>query len=235
MSVWKKAAKAHQKTHKERHQPEERQHLGLLEKKKDYVRRAKDFNDKKATLKLLRKRALNKNPDEFYHHMINSKTDNGVHFEKNTETEDTPEQVQLMKTQDLKYIVTKKTQEMKKIEKLQSHLQLASVDMNKTNKHIYFDKGKKLEAQRRTLKLLSEKELPEVDEHALQQSAKTRKCLYQELAKRIAREKELTITQQKIELSKAVENKKSVLPPKRIKKGTKDSAPIYIWKYERKR
>lgn len=33
----------------------------------------RDQNDKKAALTVLRKKALNKNPDEFHYHMINSK------------------------------------------------------------------------------------------------------------------------------------------------------------------
>ncbi|XP_056641168.1 probable U3 small nucleolar RNA-associated protein 11 [Diorhabda sublineata] len=235
MSVWKKAAKAHQKTHKERHQPEDRAHLGLLEKKNDYVLRAKDFNEKKSTLKILRKRALNKNPDEFYHHMINAKTEDGAHYEKEKNDDCTPQQLLLMRTQDLKYITTKKTQELKKIEKIQSLLHLSSLELPKRNTHIYFDKEKKKEAKERTLKMLMEKELPDVSEKDLMKSARSRQNLYKELAKRIERERELAVVQQKIEVKRSLENKKTVLPPKKVKKGSKDSAPVYVWKYERKK
>lgn len=232
MSVWKKASKANQKTHRERHQPEERQQLGLLEKKKDYRKRAKDYNDKQATLKLLRRKALNKNPDEFYHHMINSKIDKGVHHEKEKEDEDTTEQLLLMRTQDLKYIILKRNQERKKIEKLQSSLNLMSIDRKRKNTHIRFVKN--LEANE-NVRLKTPSEVPDFDLEALASAVEKKKSLYKELAKRIHREKELAVIQEKLEMKKHIEGKKSVIPPKRIKRATKERAAVYEWQYERKK
>ena len=127
-----------QKTHRERHQPEHRQSLGLLEKKKDYKKRAKDHNEKQRILKKLHKKALTKNPDEFYHHMINSKSVDGAHKEKTKESTLTPEQIALMQTQDLNYIVSKRTTEKRKLEKLQSNLHLISSTDKPKNKHTIF-------------------------------------------------------------------------------------------------
>ncbi|KAK8043623.1 hypothetical protein PG993_006053 [Apiospora rasikravindrae] len=58
------------RNHKERSQPADRKKYGLLEKHKDYSLRAKDFNKKKAQLKSLKRKAEDKNDDEFYHGMI---------------------------------------------------------------------------------------------------------------------------------------------------------------------
>ena len=253
MSSWKKAAKAGQKTHRERHQPESRKHLGLLEKKKDYVARAKDYHSKQDQLKLLRNRVLNKNPDEFYFHMINSKLKDGVHREKVKSDKHTPEQLLLMETQDLKYVAYKRNMEAKKIEKLQSQLHLIDAANVTKNKHIFFvdeekeaknfDLAKKLDTHpallsRRTnrprLSNLKNMKLPDVDEEMLAKIEQQKHMAYRELDKRIEREKELTIVQQKLEIRRALKDRK-VTTPKCIRSGTKDAPPIYKWKFERKR
>ena len=66
-------------THKERAQPSSRKKFGLLEKHKDYVIRAKDYHKKQDYLSILKKKAADRNPDEFYFHMHNSQVSNGVH------------------------------------------------------------------------------------------------------------------------------------------------------------
>lgn len=234
MSSFKKATKLNQKVHRERDQPEARKHLGLLEKHKDYVKRARHENKNKETLKLLHKKALNKNPDEFYHHMINANVKEGVHFEKTPHSIDTPEQTQLMRTQDLKYLTFKRTQEFKKIERLQSELHLTTVDNPFKNTHIRFGKQEK-SAESDFLKALSEKELPDVDIEALREASNERKRKYLQLAKRLNREKQLSIVQSKLHIKKCLDDKNTLMKPKRIKKGSKTSAPVYQWKYERKK
>jgi U3 small nucleolar RNA-associated protein 11 len=74
-------------THKERSQPKSRKRFGLLEKHKDYIERANDFKKKKATIKNLKKKAADRNPDEFYFNMHNSQVTNGVHHIKRWTTE----------------------------------------------------------------------------------------------------------------------------------------------------
>ncbi|XP_034939229.1 probable U3 small nucleolar RNA-associated protein 11 [Chelonus insularis] len=252
MSSWKKAAKTGKKTYNERHQPDSRKHLGLLEKKKDYKLRAQDYNEKQEILKLLKKRVLNKNPDEFYFHMINSKVRKGIHREKDKPKEYTEEQMKLMKTQDLKYIGFKRNLEYRAIEKMQSQLHAIDAANKTPNKHIFFvdgneeeknfDVAKKLQThsallERKTNRLqldrLKEIKLPDIDEKTLAKMEQQKHMAYTELEKRIKREKELTLVQQKLEIKNALKNKSK--KPILIKEGTKDAPPIYKWSFQRKK
>lgn len=69
------------RTHKERSQPANRSKYGMLEKKKDYKLRAKDYHQKEDKLKKLKVQAALRNPDEFYYKMIRASTTvNDQHF-----------------------------------------------------------------------------------------------------------------------------------------------------------
>ncbi len=62
------------RAHSERHQPAARAHLGLLEKHKDYSQRAQNYHEKEKRIAELKKKAANRNPDEFYFAMTSSGT-----------------------------------------------------------------------------------------------------------------------------------------------------------------
>ena len=132
------APKTTQKIHRERSQPAARAHLGILEKKKDYKLRAKDQNYKKEALQLLHRKALNRNPDEFHHHMVNSRIKDGEHREKNPEEIQPKEHLELMETQDIKYVRMKRTMESKKIKNLQQQLHMIDAANLVKNKHTFF-------------------------------------------------------------------------------------------------
>ncbi|AMD18871.1 HBL031Cp [Eremothecium sinecaudum] len=126
------------KQHRERSQVSERSRFGFLEKHKDYVKRAQDFHRKQSTLKILRSKAQQRNPDEYYHAMHSNNTDErGLRIQSRHAT-DTPsslstEQVKLLKTQDSNYIRTVRQVEIKKAQKLTNE-----VAFKHTGKHTIF-------------------------------------------------------------------------------------------------
>ncbi|KAJ8066535.1 hypothetical protein OCU04_005591 [Sclerotinia nivalis] len=114
------------RTYKERSQPEERKRWGLLEKHKDYSARARDFNKKKAKLKVLKQKVLEKNPDEFYFGMVNKrgpvktgkKYTGTVNGDRGNQVLD-QDAVRLFKTQDLGYVRTMRNKALKEVEELE--------------------------------------------------------------------------------------------------------------------
>lgn len=253
MSSWKKAAKTYQKTHRERSQPEARKSLGLLEKKKDYKLRATDRNEKQETLKLLRKRALNKNPDEFYHHMVNSKLHDDEHHEKDKDEDLTKDQIKLMQTQDKRYIAMKRTIEANKIKRLQGHLHMTDLSDQTKNSHIFFledgSKAKNFNLSERLNThpaLLSRKsnrirmgDLDKlnlnIDEATIKKLNEERDKSYKELAKRIDRERELAKVQRKMELKNLSRKQRKGVKPKELQEVPKSSSAVFKFKYERKK
>jgi U3 small nucleolar RNA-associated protein 11 len=129
-------------THKERSQPVARQHLGLLEKKKDYKKRAVDYHRKQDKIVQLKIKAAMRNPDEFYFGMENAQMTNGKHQKKmevrNKELEHQigADAVRLMKDQDLSYVRMQKQKDSKKRERLQASLHYLDADSKR--KHTIF-------------------------------------------------------------------------------------------------
>jgi len=125
------------KTHKERSQPAARTKYGLLEKHKDYVLRAKDFHKKERVIKLLKRKAEERNPDEFYFAMEKKRTKNGVHIGSMQEANKyTAEELALMKSQDVKYVTLKSRVEAEKIKAMQNTLHF--IGAAPQNKHTVF-------------------------------------------------------------------------------------------------
>jgi U3 small nucleolar RNA-associated protein 11 len=126
------------KAHKERSQPAERKHLGLLEKKKDYIERARDFQRKVGKIKDLKKKVLERNPDEFYFGMLSSKTKGGVHETQRKDGHDkmSHAEICLLKDQDLGYLGMKQSEDARKAARLQKDLHLL-LDQP-INKHTIF-------------------------------------------------------------------------------------------------
>ena len=130
-------------THKERAQPSDRKKLGLLEKHKDYVERSNDFKKKKKYLNTLRKKAEERNPDEFYFKMNSSKVVKGQHKEFSNEKNLDKETIDLLKTQDLGYIIYKKAVDDKKINKIKQDIHLIG-DVQPKKHTIFVDDNEQL-------------------------------------------------------------------------------------------
>ncbi|KAM8997437.1 putative U3 small nucleolar RNA-associated protein 11 [Ara ararauna] len=251
-SAFRKASKSKQRPHRERSQPASRRKLGLLEKKKDYRLRAHDYHKKQNALRALQKKALDKNPDEFYFKMICAELKDGVHIKKLPKDEVTPEQVKLMRTQDIKYVEMKRVAEAKKIERLKSELHLLDAEGKNPNKHVFFFDTKK-EVQefdiathldtlpelvdrvynRPTIATLQKETLKgATDPFHLKKLAQQRKNQYDLLKQRIEREKAMFVVAQKIQTRKDLLDKTHKV---KVKKETANGPAIYKFKFQRKR
>ncbi|KAJ3494117.1 hypothetical protein NLG97_g4284 [Lecanicillium saksenae] len=120
------------RVHRERAQPLERRRLGLLEKHKDYSKRAADYNKKKAQLKSLRAKAAERNEDEFYFGMMSRKGPGArikvgkswsgtVQGDRGNKVLDM-DTSRLLKTQDMGYIRTMKQVATKEVAKLEEQI-----------------------------------------------------------------------------------------------------------------
>jgi U3 small nucleolar RNA-associated protein 11 len=134
------------RTHKERSQPAARRKYGLLEKKKDYLLRARDFHKKESAIKTLRRKAEERNPDEFYFAMEKQKTKDGVHVAPTAHANAySADEIRLMKTQDVGYLTMKLQMEKKKVERLKENVH--GLGKNGTGSHtVFVDSEKDVES-----------------------------------------------------------------------------------------
>ncbi|KAI9276038.1 small-subunit processome [Sporodiniella umbellata] len=247
------------RNHKERGQIASRAKYGLLEKKKDYLLRAKDFHSKQNRLKALKEKALFRNPDEFYFKMVNSQTKEGVHIQKRNE-ELPSEMVQLMKSQDKEYIKYHRDLSKRKLEKLQSSLHFIDDgeeedeedrSRNKKSKHTVFvdseQKAKKFSPVKHldTLPELVNRKFnrPRIETlektdilatHSgkeLKEIKKEREMKFKELASRVKREEEMSRAEQELTLQRALRQKGR----RKVVGKDKHGLDVYKWKQERKK
>ncbi|GEQ70265.1 hypothetical protein JCM33374_g3941 [Metschnikowia sp. JCM 33374] len=236
------------KQHKERSQTSDRARFGLLEKKKDYKLRANDHHKKQAALKILKQKAAQYNPDEYYHAMTKKRTDDhGILVRDRGNENLSTGQMKLLKSQDVNYVRTMRLNESQKADRLRK-----SLDFQAQGKHVVFvdsDKARDsfdaakffntdeslLERRENRLKVsqleTNEKLLRQdldAEERAELEKEKLRR--FKLLKERMTREKELREVEQKLELSREL-----------MKNGSKkklvddDGNVVFKWKNERKR
>lgn len=247
---WKKL---HQrKKYKERGQASNRAHLGLLEKRKDYLLRAKNFHKKQDAIQKLQIKAAFRNPDEFYHKMVNTKRVDGKHRNQDDSPLTREEELQV-KTNDIDYLTMRKVMEDRKVEKMQSSLHMARnlSEQELKNKHMvfvdtpeeaaefdeeeYFETPKEYLTRaynRPTKKALEEGNMLVTQDISARQLAKQerkRSLAYGELAARIDRAAKLDDLVDRLELKRELMKNSNVVKIKRAGK------VVYKWKPQRKR
>ncbi|PON37903.1 Small-subunit processome, Utp [Trema orientale] len=219
------------RAHKERAQPDARKKFGLLEKHKDYVERAKAYHKKEETLRRLKEKAAFRNPDEFYFKMIKTRTVDGVHKVESEANKYTPEELMLMKTQDMGYVLQKVQSERKRIDKLTAMLH--SLDNQPSNRKVYFaeDREDAKEIQSRA----SKPGIPIASDNIPARIKRKTVASYRELEARKNRANELEKIFMDMTMQKELQKKgrKRKLREDEILSPT--SRPVYKWRAERKR
>ena len=253
MSSLRNAVK--RKTHKERSQPSFRKRHGFLEKKQDYILRARDYSSKRQRIRALKQKASFRNPDEFYFGMINSRTKNGIHaLDRKQLSED---EIKLIRSQNAAYLLTLNSAEAESLRRSKGSLHF--VGEQPKNKHIIFcdsaqeakafDKAKHFDTipeltdrvyNRPTKEMLRSqplfhggKELDDEDvEQQLQAVAESREKAYRRLYERLERHKKMKNVLAHVNTYKNLEGKGQ---RRKVREAEDGKPPVYLWKQERKK
>jgi len=86
------------------------------------VLRARDYHSKQERIKTLRRKAADRNKDEFYFGMVNRRTKEGVHIQDRGNVAMPVDMVKILKTQDENYVRTMRNSNTKKIDRIKSRL-----------------------------------------------------------------------------------------------------------------
>ncbi|EQC39020.1 hypothetical protein SDRG_03972 [Saprolegnia diclina VS20] len=239
MSSLRNAVK--RREHKERGQPLERKKLGLglLEKHKDYVQRARDFHSKESRLKTMQLKAALRNPDEFYFKMNTSSTVDGKHVSTNNHRGIlTADVLKVMKTQDLAYMHMKRAVDTSKAMKLSASAHF--IDVEKPNKHkVFVDDDASLktfdvadhfdtvpELVHRASNRLRKADLQKLAIPSAKAVKKSNK-MYQEMSDRLERASKINTMRQVLELERKVQAKGKKM---KIADGVDGGPAVYKWK-----
>jgi U3 small nucleolar RNA-associated protein 11 len=255
MSSLRNAVK--RREHKERGQLQERKKLGLLEKHKDYVLRAKDYNKKQKRLRAMQVKASFRNPDEFYFRMNSSQTKEGIHISENNHGEKlSNEYLKNLKNQDLAYLQMKYQMDCQKIDKLKKGLHFIQANIIKKNQHqIFVDTQKEIdefnpvehfdtvpeliersynrlrkESLQKNPLLLVKKE--ENTKKSLKRLGKEQDAKYRELNDRIQRANKLKRMAAHLELDRKLQAKGK---KRKIKEASNGQPAVYKWKQQRQK
>ena len=91
----------------------------ILTQIQDYSLRAKDYNEKKKRLQILRQKASERNPDEFHYGMLSSRSKQGRKLADRGNPVLSQDAVKLLKTQDSGYLRTMLQKTRRALEKLE--------------------------------------------------------------------------------------------------------------------
>ncbi|XP_062450275.1 probable U3 small nucleolar RNA-associated protein 11 isoform X2 [Rhea pennata] len=213
-AAFRKAAKSGQRPHRERAQPAARKKLGLLEKKKDYRLRAADYHKKQEALRALQKKALDKNPDEFYFQMTHTKLQKIERLKSELHLLDAEGK---QPNKHVFFFDTKK--EVREFD-IATHLNTVPELVDRV-----YNRPTIAKLQKETLKGATDPAL-------LKKLAQQRKNQYDLLKQRIEREKTMFVIAQKIQTRKDLLDKTQKV---KVKKETTNSPAIYKFKFQRKR
>ncbi|GER52530.1 U3 small nucleolar RNA-associated protein 11 [Striga asiatica] len=221
------------RAHKERAQPQSRRRFGLLEKHKDYVKRAQAYHQKEQAIQKLKEKAAFKNPDEFYFKMVKTRMVNGVHRLESEANKYTKEELMLMKTQDIGYIFQKLQTEKKKIERLSGMLHYLDDDNHSSNKHVYYAEDRD-EARELRSKVPENRGKPFFKDLPKDIQRKTA-ASYRELEARKNRVQELEKIYMDMAMQKELQKKGRKRKLREDEIVSSASGPVYKWRQERKR